>query len=137
MKLLIDSDVVFDVFQRRQPHYNASNAVLKIARRGTVAGAVASHTLANLFYMHGKPSLPFIGESLLPYIGVCAGDAHQTGVAMRAGMGDFEDALQAAAALEWKAAFIVTRNTKHYRKSPIPAITPKAWLNRFAPEITT
>jgi hypothetical protein len=45
-------------------------------------------------------------------------------------MSNFEDALQAAAALAWSADHIVTRNLSDYRKSPVPAVTPKAFLKR-------
>jgi hypothetical protein len=46
-------------------------------------------------------------------------------------MSDFEDALQAAAAISGNAEYIVTRNTADYRHSPIPAITPRDFLRRF------
>ena len=35
------------------------------------------------------------------------------------------DALQVAAAIAFKASYVITRNTKDYRQSPVPAITPK------------
>jgi predicted nucleic acid-binding protein len=54
MKVLIDTDVVFDVYEKRQPHYVASNQVLCLARRNTIAAAIASHTVANLFYYYGS-----------------------------------------------------------------------------------
>ena len=46
-------------------------------------------------------------------------------------MKDLEDAMQVAAALTCKADMIATRNTKHYRKSPIPAYTPKDIIEKF------
>ncbi len=46
-------------------------------------------------------------------------------------MSSFCDALQAAAALAWKASFIVTRNTRDFRHSPVPALTPTDFLKRF------
>jgi hypothetical protein len=41
---------------------------------------------------------------------------------------DLEDAMQAAAAMLFKAHFIVTRNTRDYGHSPIKAITPSQAL---------
>ena len=133
MKILIDSNLVFDVYGRRQPHYPASNHILKLARRGTVAGNISSHTLANLFYLFGKACVPFIRESLLPHFEVTAGDSHKTQLALRAGMDDFEDALQVAAALQCSAAFIVTRNVRDFKRSPVPALSPDEWIKRFGP----
>ncbi len=41
----------------------------------------------------------------------------------------FEDAIVAAAAASSKCGRIVTRNTRHFRKSPIRAETPRQYLN--------
>ncbi len=61
MKVLIDTNVVFDVFARRQPHYSASNHILKLARRKKIAAAVAAHTVANLFYNMGRRQVGLVG----------------------------------------------------------------------------
>ena len=37
---------------------------------------------------------------------------------------DYEDAIQSACASRIKADYIVTRNTKDFKKSVVPAITP-------------
>jgi hypothetical protein len=50
---------------------------------------------------------------------------------LKLGIGDFEDALQAGAAMSWEAAFIVTRNERDFKRSPVPAISPSAYLKRF------
>ena len=131
MKVLIDTNVVFDVYEHRQPHYSASNQILKMAQRGGLAAAIAAHTAANGFYVYGKPFVPFLRDRLLEDLEVCAGDAFQTRMALGLGMSDLEDALQAAAAVAWKASFIVSRNVKHFRLSPVPALTPANFLHRF------
>ena len=48
--------------------------------------------------------------------------------ATRLEMTDFEDAMQVAAARACGARFVVTRNTRDFRRSPIPAITPQEAL---------
>ena len=83
MKTLIDTDVVFDVYEKRQPHYSASNQVLCLARRNTIAAAIASHTLANLFYYYGKPAVAFVRERLLESVEVVAADAFLLKVALK------------------------------------------------------
>jgi predicted nucleic acid-binding protein len=132
MKVLIDTDVIFDVYEKRQPHYPASNQVLCLARRHTIAAAVASHTLANLFYYYGKPAVPFVRERLLEVVEVVAADALLLKVALTWGFADLEDAMEAAAAQSWKAAFLITRNVRDFRRSPIPALTPAQFVQRFA-----
>ena len=131
MKVFLDTNVVLDVFLKRQPHYSASNRVLCLARQKILSGAVASHTIANLFYLCGKPVLPFLEDRLLEDVEVCAADAYGVRTALRWGFADLEDALQAAAAQEWKSSFLLTRNLRHFQRSLVPAVTPADFLQRF------
>lgn len=135
MRLLIDTNVLFDVYERRQPAYSASNHLLKLARRGRVTAAVASHTIANCFYYYGKGVIPFLRDDVLDSLEVTAGDAHQVKVGLNLGMSDLEDAMQVAAALAWKASFILSGNRRHFRRSAVPAITPAEWIKRFEPSV--
>lgn len=43
-------------------------------------------------------------------------------------MTDFEDAVQASCAAKVLADYIITRNTKDYMASPVPAISPADFL---------
>lgn len=45
-------------------------------------------------------------------------------------MPDFEDALQAAAAVACGALLIVTRNERAFKGSAVPAMSPEAFLRR-------
>jgi hypothetical protein len=57
MNVLIDANVVFDVVEKRQPHYAASNQVLCLCRRRVLAGMVAYHTVANIPVAQIPPQL--------------------------------------------------------------------------------
>jgi len=131
MRILVDTNVVFDVYEHRQPHYAAGNQLFQRVHRKDLAAAVATHTLANGFYLYRRPFVAFVQKRLLNDFEVCGPDAYLTGVCLRLGMPDLEDALQVGAALAWKASFIVTRNVKHFRLSTIPALTPAGFLHRF------
>ena len=131
MNVLIDANVVFDVVEKRQPHYAASNQVLCLCRRRVLAGMVAYHTVANISYQYGKPAVPFLKDSLLPHVRTVSADSPLIIQALQWGMSDFEDALQAAAARANGAAFIISRNVKDFKLSHVPALTPSDYLNRF------
>ena len=133
MNVLIDANVVFDVVEKRQPHYAASNQVLCLCRRRVLAGMVAYHTIANVFYQYGKPAVPFLKEFLLPHVRTVSADSPLVIQAPAWGMTDFEDALQAAAARANGAAFIISRNVKDFKRSHVPALTPSDYLARFHP----
>ena len=131
MRILVDANVIFDVYERRQPHYAASQQICRLVQRRAVAGAIAAHTVANGFYIYRKPFAAFVCERLLEDFEICCADAFQTRSCLKLGFGDFEDALQAGAAIAWKAAFIITRNERDFKRSPIPAISPSVYLKRF------
>ncbi len=133
MIVLVDTNVVFDVIGRRQPHYAASNQILSLCRHKALVGALAFHTIANVFYHYGKAAVPFLKERLLEDFSVHGASSTTIQDVMRWGLADFEDALQAAAAQTAGASFIVTRNVKDFKFSRVPALSPKEFLKRFHP----
>ncbi len=50
-------------------------------------------------------------------------------------MSDYEDALVSVCAQKVKADYVLTRNTKDYEASPVPALTPDEFLTKFFPEL--
>ena len=47
--------------------------------------------------------------------------------ALQLNMPDFEDALQASAAMACGANYIIARNVRDFKTSPVPALTPEAF----------
>jgi hypothetical protein len=125
MRILIDLDVLIDVALARSPYVSDSAAVLEWAESGGEA-AVAWHSLTNCSYLL-KGGGPFL-KNLLQIVEVAPVGTAEARQAIRLPMPDLEDAFQSAAALAWKADFIITRNLRDYRKSPVPAISPAGFL---------
>jgi hypothetical protein len=48
--------------------------------------------------------------------------------ALALGWKDFEDAVQALSALQCQADYLITRNTADFEHSPVPALSPEAFL---------
>lgn len=133
---LVDSDILVDVALDRAPHAESAGRVLDAVQRRTVAGFIAWHTVANFYYVvrtkKGHAVATDFLADLLAFMSIAATDANDAKAALRLNMRDFEDALQAAAAVKCSANFIVTRNARHYRRSPVPAISPAAALAQLA-----
>jgi predicted nucleic acid-binding protein len=127
VKALLDTDVLLDVALRRPRFLADSSEVLEWAESEPGQAAVAWHSLSNINYLLRPDARPFIRDLLefaeVPPTGTEAA-RHAIGFAMR----DFEDALQAAAALAFGASYIVTRYATHYRRSPVPAVAPAEFL---------
>lgn len=127
MKILIDCDVLLDVGLGREPHYESSARLLDWAEQHPGKAAVAWHSIANLFYMMEGRTTEFI-EELTEFVEVPATGSEALGYALSLDFQDFEDAMQVAAADVHLAQSIVTRNLRHYKKSPIKALSPTQFL---------
>ena len=132
MRVLLDTDVLLDVALRRGRFLGASAAVLDWAESEPGQAGVAWHSLANLSYLMRPDARPFIRD-LLEFVEVPRAGTDEAKQAVRFPMNDLEDALQAAAALAFGAAYIVTRNTRHYRRSPVPPVSPAEFLAQLRP----
>lgn len=123
MRLLIDCDVLLDVALKREPHFAHSAALLDWAERHPGKACLAWHSVANLFYMMDGKTTAFIKE-LIQFAEVPPTGTEAVEFALGLGFKDFEDALQVAAADQFQAQVIATRNLKHYKQSPIQAMHP-------------
>ena len=128
MRVLLDTDVLLDVALAREPHAAHSAAVLRWVEAGGTA-AVAWHTLANCAYLLKGGGRPFLIR-LLRIVEVSPAGTADARRAIELPMADLEDAFQAAAALAWGADAIVTRNIRDFRRSPVRALTPSAFLKQ-------
>jgi hypothetical protein len=132
MKVLLDTDILLDVALRRAEFFEGSAAVLRWAESEPGHAAVAWHSLSNISYLLRPDARPFLRDLLeFAVVPTTGTDTAQRALGFQ--MKDFEDSLQAAAALSFGAVYIVTRNTAHYRKSPVPAISPHQFIRQVTP----
>ncbi len=124
----IDTDVLVDVIDVREPFSEASTRFLNLISAGAEAACVAWHTISNLHYVaEPEPEGPGIRsyiEDLARIVTIVPTSNEDLFRALSLPMSDFEDAMQVAAAIAAGARLIVTRNTDDYRNSPIRAISP-------------
>ncbi len=132
MRALVDTNVFLDVLLARKGLVEESQQVLDWFESRPGNGLIAWHTLSNLYYVGWKTAgrekaLAAIDE-ILGAFEVCPVSSTEARRARNLGMADFEDALQASAAVAARAEYIVTRNTRDFRKSPVKSLTPRAFL---------
>ena len=133
--ILIDTDVLIDLALDRDPHADPASELLDYLEIRHRRAFVAWHSLSNFYYLvspaHGKRSTREFLVDLTRLLTVAPSDTDALRFAAQLPLNDFEDALQVAAARACGASFIVTRNTSDYRRSPIPALSPKAVLEEL------
>ena len=134
MKLLIDGNIILDVLQKREPHYENSAMIWKMCETDLVEGYVSTLTFANLVYVMRKElDAEKINEVLKKLSLIFTfEDLHASHISMAAEMqwDDFEDAIQAATAKRIHADYIITRNVKDFEKSEVMAFTAAEFLAR-------
>ncbi len=131
MTVLVDTDVLIDITLKRLPWALTSRDCMDYCQAHAIPTYVSWHSLAALFYYASDESKQAAKQSireLLRHARVVTVGHADMQFALDQDMPDLEGAMQVAAAVACRASRIVTRNTRHYARSVIPAITPAEFL---------
>lgn len=135
MIVLVDADVLLDVALDRAPFADEASVLLDRLERGPSRGVVAWHTLSNFYYLvsprRGRADARRFIADLCRFLDVAPVTSEHARLAVESPLKDFEDAMQVAAALAAGAEVIATRNVKDFKRSPVPAITPREVIARL------
>jgi predicted nucleic acid-binding protein len=135
VKLFVDTNVVLDVLAQREPWFKDSSRLLAHIEEGRATGHIAAHTLTTLHYLlskHlGQQKTAAVLIDLIALLQVEPVDVQVLQQALALGWGDFEDAVQAVTAVRCQADYLLTRNPRDFKQSPVPVITPSEFLALF------
>ena len=133
MKWLLDINVLLDVLLARDPWAREGAELLSRIEAGDAEGFVAGHTLTTVHYVvsrardrHAAAAVVTDLLRILEVVAIGKADFHQ---ALVLPMADFEDAVQASAALKVGADYLITRDEKGFRNLPVLAVSPAAALS--------
>jgi predicted nucleic acid-binding protein len=133
MKVLYDANVLLDVFQYREPFYEASVLALNASMNHLVVGYFPAHAVPIISYVvrrHAdKETAALAVNWLLDAFEIAPCDGPVLRDAAGSTFKDFEDAIVAYSALQCSCDVIVTRNTGDFLASPIPALNPIEFLS--------
>ncbi|MCB9418982.1 MAG: PIN domain-containing protein [Ardenticatenaceae bacterium] len=136
LQVLVDLNVILDVVQQRQPFYSDSARVLDAVVRGEVAGLLAAHSIATLFFVvtrwRDRETAVTAITSLLDVFTIATVNDSVVRKALTWGWRDFEDAIQMAAALNEQADYLVTQNGQDFETQPVPVLAPSGLLALLA-----
>lgn len=131
-RLLADTNVALDVLLDRRPHAEASSAIWASVEAEQCEGFLAAHAITTIHYLLqrelGAGKAKQMIALILVVFRVAAVDGGVIEQALRLPIADFEDAVTTAAALASGCEFIVTRDPKGFRGSPVRALGPEAVL---------
>ncbi len=131
--LFIDTDVIIDFLIDRKPFSRETAIIFTLIEQKKLKGYASSLTFSNLYYVlrkfesHAKVISKL--DSLSKLLVVLKVDDQIIRNAISSGFLDFEDSIQYYCAADYKKIeVIITRNTKDYKNSELPVITPGDFL---------
>ncbi len=134
MRVFLDTNLLLDVIENRPGLVEASQDVLERCDELQAETFIAWHSLATAYYIlkRGRTQAEALEEvdKILAWADIAPITKLTAHQARALAFSDFEDAMQAAAAVECQAHVIVTRNVRDFGHSPIPACTPEQFLTQ-------
>jgi predicted nucleic acid-binding protein len=140
MKVLIDTNVILDVFMKREPHVEFSVSFLNLCGK-KIPGCITASQTTDIFYMlcrlgkDTKSAGAIIKKltSNLKLLDVTAADVQN---ALVSEMADYEDSLLVCCAKRQKMEYIITRNEKDFNQTTIHVLSPQKFLEQFSNKLS-
>ena len=134
--LLLDTNVIMDALQERQPFDAAAKEILLRSENGDIKVCFTANAATDIFYLYSKARDLKSARSALNYLfsnyGVISVTLEDCVAALSLQIEDFEDALVVACAMKAGVDYIVTRDEKFLQdKSKIAIISPNELLNKL------
>lgn len=134
IKLFLDTNVVMDMLQRREPFFLAAANIFAMSTRDEVQLYVAPITYTTASFLIGKQDKsevrPLLTE-LRKLSQVTRVDEPIVDQALSSDFADLEDAIQYFSACTTNIDYIITRNKKDFTASKIPVFSPNEFLNSY------
>jgi len=138
MKLLIDTNVLLDVFLCREQFITDAKKLFIMKQFKDAELWIAAQSYTDLYYVgakaHGSDRMQKILKEVFPLLNVCSIDGADISYALDEQWQDFEDCLIWRAAKKIKADYIVTRNVADFTRSDIPVLTPGEFFSTIESE---
>jgi len=136
MKVIIDTNVIIDILQRREPHFQESYRTVLLGLQEKVETFLCAAAVSDIHFIISRSiSDPKKVQDKINAINIliklCDTKSEDVNMAISLNMARFEDAMIAAIAKREGADYIVTRNEEAFTGSPVPAINPSQLLDQF------
>jgi predicted nucleic acid-binding protein len=130
--ILVDPNIIIDVFLERKG-FESSSAVLQLAEQKSYTLYVSAHIVSTLAYLLESAKVPRQQirkhiDWILHVFSVVPVDGSLLSESLKSNVTEFEDAMIEQAALVSHCRIIITRNTKDFTQSTIPATTPEIFM---------
>ena len=136
MRTVIDTCVIVDALQSREPFCKEAQSIFLLCANRQFEGFLTAKAITDIYYLthrqthSDKATRDVLTKlcALFVLLDTTALDIHK---AISAEISDFEDAVMVETAVRSGADCIVTRNTKDYAKAQIAVCTPEEFIQQI------
>ena len=133
MKALLDTNIIIDALQDRQPWAEAAKELFREAARNHYTGCLTAKTGADIHYLtrrctHSEKAARDVMGKLFALFDLLDTSAEDCRRALVSDTADYEDAVIQQAAARSGCDYIVTRNLRDYEFSSVPAVSPAEFV---------
>ena len=133
MKALIDTCIIIDALQAREPFFDDAQNLLIAEANGEYDGVITAKAILDIYYIihhyigNDRATRDHVAK-ILRLFEISDTTADDIRNAVLSGISDYEDAVMAETAARTGADYIVTRNIKDYSHSKVKAVSPADFL---------
>jgi len=134
MKVLVDTNVIIDILEHREPFFEDSYKVIQLGLQDKIEAFMSASAVTDVYYIinrsiHDAHKAKEKTIALTTLINICDTTAKDISIGLALPISDFEDAVIAAIAKREKADYIITRNEADFSDAPVPAVSPSRFLH--------
>ena len=136
LRVMVDINVILDVLENRNGWVMDAAKTCAVCGGGMRAiGFVPPHAVTTIYYIVRKRGGKALADKAIDWllalfkVADCGTDEFKA--ARASGIDDYEDAVVVASAQKTGCDYIVTRNTVHFKVSPVPVMTPADFAAKF------
>ena len=133
MRALLDTCVILDVLQKREPFFSDSHLIFLEAANCRFAGSITANSVTDIYYLmhkylHDDATSRQAIAALFKLFSVLDTTELDCRKALLSSVAEFEDALMIETAIRSDCDCIVTRNIRDYAPSRLPVYAPERFL---------
>lgn len=133
-RLLIDTNIIVDLLTKRKDFYREAQELFTLADEKNILLFISALTFANTHYLLSKELDADEARKILikfkTLVEILPLENKILELALASDFNDFEDAIQYHTALDNQLDMIITRNKKDFKKSRLPVLSAREYLNR-------
>jgi predicted nucleic acid-binding protein len=136
MKVIIDTNVIIDILEHREPYFQNSYRTILLGLQDKVETLLCASAVPDIYFIISQnisdaKKVQDKINAINILIKICDATSEDVKTALSLNMPGLDSAMVAAIAKREQADYIVTRNEEAFAGSPVPIISPDNLLDQF------